>query len=132
MITAREINITSDCGHYTIKGKLTSLSDCYTQDNWTCMKNYKGSVWSVQIYKDGQPINGIQVMDGNYQPYIHFGEYGCGICQYGVKLSKNTILYAAVATHMFGNALKDENAEKIERKYWKEYANARIKYEQNH
>lgn len=123
-ITPRSINITSDDGHYTIKGRLMSLQDCYSMSECE-RKNYKGSHWVVSIMRDGKYVNGIQVMDGDYQPYIHFGKYACGICQYGVKLSKNTILFAAVASHMFKNALKDEDTEKIERKYWREYVKAK-------
>lgn len=132
MITPREINITSDCGHYVIKGKLIALSDCYTQDNWSCYKSYKGSQWTAQIYKDGKPVNGIQVKDGNYQPYISFSEWGCGLCQYGTKLSKNTILYAAVSSHMFTNALAGINQTKVERKYYQDYNAAKTVYFKEH
>ena len=129
MITSRQIEITSDCGHYTIKAKLIALADCYSQDNWSCQKSYKGSVWTASIFKDGQRVNGIQVNEPNYQPYVSFSEWGGGLCQYGVKLSKNTILYAAVATRMFSKALEGIDTEKVEKQYYKDYVKARIAYE---
>lgn len=128
-ISAREIDITSDDGRYNIKGKLVSLQDCYSVSECG-YRNYKGSTWTVAIYHNGQVVNGIQVREPYYQPYIHFGEYFCGLCQHGVKLSKNTILYGAVATHMFGKALANVDAKKIEKQYYKEYVEARIKREQ--
>lgn len=125
MITPRYINITSDDGRYTIKGRLVSEQDCYSMSECES-KHYTGSHWIVTITCDGKRVNGIQVHDGNYQPYIHFGEYFCGLCQHGVKLSKNTILYAAVATHMFVKALGNIDSNKVTRQYYKDYIKARM------
>ena len=126
IITPREIQIVSDCGNYIIKGRLVSERDSYTQDNWLSYKTYTGSHWVAGMYdKTGQRINGIHVCDGNYQPYITIDN----VCCHGIKLSKNTILFTAIATHMFKNALTDVDIKAVEKKYYKEYVDARIKEE---
>ena len=105
---------------------MLALADSYTQDNWACYKTYKGSHWTVSIFKDGKPVSGIQVTEENYQPFVHFGNYGCGLCQHGMTLSKNTILYGAACTHMFSKALENVDIKKVEKQYYKEYIAARI------
>ena len=121
-ITPRNIELVSDNGRYTIKAKLISESDSYTQDNWLPAKTYRGSHWTASIMENGRPIKGIQVIDGNYQPYITIDT----ICCHGIKLSKNTILYLAYTTRMFKKALSDIDCKKVERKYNSEYLLARI------
>ena len=118
----RNVILVSDDGKYVIKGKLISEADSYTQDNWLTYKTYTGSHWVANIYENGKRINGIQVRDGNYQPYISLGN----VCAHGIKLSKNTLLYLAIATRMFNNALADVDTKKVCNKYYKEYVDARI------
>ena len=126
MITPRQIELVSDCGHYTIKAKLIALADSYTQDNWTSQKSYKGSEWTVSIFKDGKAVDGIQVNEPNYQPYISFSKWGGGLCQHGLKITKNTILFAAVSSHMFTMALAGVDTAKVEKQYYKDYVKARM------
>ena len=120
-ITPRNIEIVSDNGKYTIKAKLIAEADSYSQDNWLPTKTYTGSHWTASIMENGKPIKGIQVKDGNYQPYISINT----ICCHGIKLSKNTILYLAYATRMFTKALENIDCKKVERKYYTEYLQAR-------
>lgn len=122
MTNKRTIILTSDCGNYTIKAKLVAESDCYTQDNYSGHKCYTGSHWNAGIYMNGKPVKGIQVRDGNYQPFITIH----GVCSHGMKLNKNTILFIAHTTGMFKNALSDIDTKKVERKYYKEYIAARV------
>ena len=82
------IQLVSDDGHYTIVGKMHAEQDSYTQDNWMITKTYTGSYWTVDMRYDGKKVNHINSM--------HFGQYACGLCQYGVRLSKNTIFYLEV------------------------------------
>lgn len=77
MNNSRNINMTSDCGNYTISASLIADSDCYTQDNGTGMKCYKGSHWVVSMKCQGKPVNHIKG--------FHFGKYACGLCQYDMR-----------------------------------------------
>ena len=118
----RLVVLVSDDGKYVIKGKLVSEADSYTQDNWMCHKTYTGSHWEASIYENGKKVNGIQVRNGNYQPYITL----YSVCAHGIKLSKNTLLYTALTTTMFNKALEGINADKVKKQYYKEYVDARI------
>ena len=124
IISPRKIHILSDDGRYVIKAQRVSLQDGYSLDNGA---TYNGSCWTgVTILKDGKEVRGIQVRRGNYQPYIHYGEYGCGLCQNGIKLSKDVILYGAIQTGMFTRALEGIDCDKIEKNYHKAYWAKRI------
>lgn len=123
IITPRLVQLVSDCGNYVIRGRLVSESDSYTQDNWLTYNTYTGSHWIAGMYdKRGSRINGIQVCDGNYQPYVTIDS----VCCHGIRLSKNTILFTAIVTHMFNNALAGVDTKGVERRYYKEYVNARM------
>lgn len=123
MIKAREINIKSDCGHYTITAQLITEQDGYSYNHsGNPRAMYVGSHWEMNIRKDGKRVNGIQVRDGNYQPFISV----YGVFAHGIKLSKNNILYLAHVTRMFKNELKDVDTKKVEKAYYKEYIAARI------
>lgn len=128
VITPREIKITSDDGIYTIKSIRRSLQDGYSYELGT----YKGSSWTgVIIEKNGVRVNGIQVMQDNYQPFIHFGVYGGGMLTKGMALTKDVILYGAYCTGMFTKALEGIDCKKIEKEYNKAYWSARIQQEKN-
>ena len=116
----RMIQLVSDDGHYTIVGKMHAEQDSYTQDNWMTTKTYTGSYWTVDMRRDGKKVSHINSM--------HFGQYACGLCQYGVRLSKNTILYLAICAGNFQNALAGQNLKAIEKKWTKEYLEKRIKW----
>lgn len=116
----RMIQLVSDDGHYTIVGKMHAEQDSYTQDNWMTTKTYTGSHWTVEMRRDGKEVTHINS--------FHFGQYACGLCQYGVRLSKNTILYLAKCAGNFQNALADQNLMAIEKKWMKEYVEKRIKW----
>ena len=118
VITSRYIHLTSDNGVFTIEATRRSIHDGYSFELGT----YRGSTWTgVIIEKNGVRVNGIQVRQGNYQPYVHFGEYGCGILTKGMKLTKDIILYGAHITGMFKKALDGIDCKKLEKNYIKEY-----------
>ncbi len=118
MNNSRNINITSDCGKYTISGKLVADATCFTQDNGAGMKCYSGSHWVVSMKWMGKPVNNIKG--------FHFGKYACGLCQHNVPLNKNTILYLAHLTGIFTQALVGVDTKKVERVWTNEYVKARI------
>lgn len=122
MITSRNIEIKSDCGHYEIKAQLVSDASYYTQDTWSSCKSYNGSHWDIVIKKDGKRVKGIQVIDGNYQPFISIES----ICSHGMKINKTTILMLANATGMFSLALSGIDIQKTRHQYYKDYITARI------
>ena len=123
IITKSYIRLISDDGMYVIVSKRVSLQDGYRRELGA---TFKGSHWTgVTITKNGKSISGIQVMRGNYQPFIHYGEYGCGLLQHGMKLTKDVILYGAIQTGMFTNALRDIDCKKIESSYFREYIKCR-------
>ena len=134
IITPRHIRLVSDDGRYVIESKRISLQDGYSREMGA---TYKGSHWAgVTITKDGKVISGIQVKRGNYQPFIHYGKYGCGLLQHGMNLTKDVILYGAIQTGLFTNALEGIDCNKIERAYVREYWKCRNdqiekEYEQN-
>ena len=73
------------------------------------------------MMKDHKPVKDI---DG-----FHYGRYGeKALCQGGVKLNKNTILFGASLTGLFKKALQEIDHEKIRRQWHKEYVLARQKY----
>ena len=114
----RMIQLVSDDGRYTIVGKMVSEQDSYTQDNWMTYKTYTGSHWEVTMRCYGKRVNHINGM--------HFGQYACGLCQYGVRLTKNTILYLAKCAGNFTQALIGQDLAVIEKKWTKEYVEKRI------
>jgi hypothetical protein len=118
MTNKRTIILTSDCGNYTISASLIADSDCYTQDNGTGMKCYKGSHWVVSMKCQGKPVNHIKG--------FHFGKYACGLCQYDTPLNKNTVLYLAHLSGIFTKALSVIDCKKVERTYLNEYVKAKI------
>ena len=120
MIKPRFIYLQSDCGHYEIKARLVSQQNGYSNDYGGTKKIYTGAVWSVEIMKDRQRVSDING--------FHYGKYGeKALCQGGVKLNKNTILFGASLTGLFTRALKDVDTEKIRKQWHKEYAEARKK-----
>lgn len=120
MISTRNINITSDCGKYTISAQLLSESTCYSQDNMSGKKCYVGSVWVVTMRYMGKIVNNIKG--------FHFGKYCCGLCQYDAPLNKNTILYLAHLTGIFTKALDGVDIEKVTREWTKGYVKARLNF----
>lgn len=120
MIKPRFIYLQSDCGHYEIKARLVSQQNGYSNDYGGTKKIYTGAVWSVEIMKDRQRVSDING--------FHYGKYGeKALCQGGVKLNKNTILFGASLTGLFTRALKEVDTEKIRKQWHKEYAEARKK-----
>lgn len=120
----RIIQLVSDDGHYTIVGKRYSVQDSYTQDNMMATKTYAGSYWNVEMRRDGKKVQHIN--------YMHFGQYACGLCQYGVSLNKNTILYLAKCAGIFTMALQGQNLKQIELKWMKEYVKKRLDWMKEH
>ena len=116
----RMVQLVSDDGRYTIVGKMQAEADSYTQDNWMTNKTYAGSHWNVEMRCDGKVVNHINS--------IHFGEYACGLCKYGVRLTKNTILYLAKCAGNFTKALAGQDLAAIEKKWMKEYVQKRIEW----
>ncbi len=124
MIKSRFIYLKSDCGKYEISARLVSEQDCYSHDNWTGRKSYTGSHWNVTIKENGKVVNWIVSLNGNC--YIHYGQYGTGLCPHGMKLNKNTILYGAFLTERFSKALEGIDRKKVTRQWHKEYVQARM------
>ena len=124
MIEARKIHLKSDDEHYELIARLVSEQDSYTQDNWMITKTYTGSHWNVTMKQDGKRVDWI--ISADRRLYIHFGEYGTGLCPYGMKLSKNTIIYGALCTERFGKELAGYDIKKYEKQWMKEYVAARI------
>jgi len=121
MIKPRFIYLQSDCGHYEIKARLVSQQNGYSNDYGGTKKIYTGAVWIVEIMKDRQRVSDING--------FHYGKYGeKALCQGGVKLNKNTILFGASLTGLFTRALKEVDTEKIRKQWHKEYVEARKKY----
>ena len=116
----RMVQLVSDDGRYTIVGRMHAEADSYSQDNWLPTKTYTGSYWTVDMRCDGKKVNHINSM--------HFGQYACGLCQYGVRLSKNTILYLAKCAGNFSKALEGQDLVSIEKKWMKEYVEKRIEW----
>ena len=100
MTNKRTIILTSDCGNYTISASLIADSDCYTQDNGTDMKCYKGSHWVVSMKCQGKPVNHIKG--------FHFGKY------------------LAHISGIFTKELSGIDCKKVERTYLNEYVKAKI------
>lgn len=126
--TPRSITIKSDDGRFVISAWLEAIMDWYTAD--TASRSYRGSTWQVKITDNGKSTNGIriqrQIGERSLQDFnVNFGRYGGGLCQDGVKLSKNLVLYAAHITGMFTKALADINTDKMTRQFFKEYIAAR-------
>ena len=118
MNNSRNINMTSDCGKYTISARLVSEPTCFSQDNMTGVKCYAGSHWVVSMKCQGKTVNHING--------FHFGQYCCGLCQYNTPLNKNTILYLAHLSGIFTKALDGVDTKKVERKWMEEYIKAKI------
>lgn len=120
MIKPRYIYLLSDCGHYEIKARLVSQQNGYSNDYYGTKKIYIGACWSVEMLKDHKRVSDIKG--------YHYGRYGqLALCQGGVKLNKNTILFGASLTGLFTRALKEVDTEKIRKQWHKEYAEARKK-----
>lgn len=119
----------SDCGHYTIEARLVSEQDGYTNDCWLTCKLYTGSHWVVTMKKDGQKVH--YIMDTENCLCVHYGEYATGLCPYGMKLSKNTILHGAFLTGRFTKELEGLDPKKIEKQWTKDYVKARIAREKS-
>ena len=121
MIKPRYIYLLSDCGHYEIKARLVSEQDCRTNDYWGTTKRYSGAFWTIEMKKDHAPVKDING--------FHYGRYGeKALCQGGVKLNKNTILFGASLTGLFTKALREVDCDKIRKQWHKEYAAARQKF----
>ena len=121
MIKPRYIYLLSDDGHYEIKARLVSEQNGRTNDYGGTKKIYTGAFWTIEMKKDHAPVNDIRG--------FHFGKYGeRALCQGGVKLNKNTILFGASLTGMFTKALKEVDCDKVRKQWHKEYADARKKF----
>lgn len=120
MIKPRYIYLLSNCGHYEIKARLVSQQNGHTNDYGGSKKIYTGAFWNVEMFEDHQRVQDIKG--------YHFGKYGQGaLCQGGVKLSKNTILFGASLMGLFTGALQEIDCEKVKRQWHREYAQARQK-----
>ena len=121
MIKPRYIYLRSDDGHYEIRARLVSEQNGRTNDYGGTKKIYTGAFWVVEMFKDHATVKDING--------CHYGRYGeKALCQGGVKLNKNTILFGASLTGMFKKALTETDHEKLRKQWHKEYIQARQKY----
>ena len=122
MIKPRLIDITSDDGKYRLFARIVTDIDGYSLDYGA---RYAGAHWTGCFKTaDGKFLDYIESIDG---AEISFSEYGGGLCQHGVPLNKNTLLYGAYLTGRFTNALEGIDVKKVEKAWYKAYVEARTK-----
>ena len=111
-----EINLISNDRRYEIKARMMTF---ISENTITGNKKFSGVRWTVKMYRKGEEVSNING--------VHFGkaEEGTNVCSHHLKLTQNTILYAAFKTGYFSRSLKDFNSEKIQREWQKQHEAAK-------
>ena len=110
--------LNSNDRRYEIKARMLSF---IAEDVKTGNKRFSGVRWTVKMYRKGEEVSNING--------VHFGKAkeGTNVCEHRLKLTQNTILYAAFMTGYFSRSLKDFDTEKIQRLWQKQHEAAKKK-----
>lgn len=108
----QRLKLTSDCGRVVIDAELKSMQDGIGQD-----AQYKGSYWSVKITDGGERVSGF--MSADNRVWIDRRMFT------GETATKTDILFMAIVSNRFNQALQNVDCKKVINQWHARYATTR-------